>query len=178
MVLCRWADGQRPADVAPSTIVGAVLIQAHERVLGVLLWYFVAGPTGALFYRLVRELPLLAARDPATRSTARLASWIHGLAAWIPARIVALIYAIAGRTGAAFASWRATRPTAGVAISASWRLLAATGRGALGETDARAATAGPEDFRALLLEALSLIARAMLILLALFAVFTLAGILR
>lgn len=178
VALCRRATGRRAADVTAPTILGAVLVQGHERVLGVLLWFFVAGPTGALFYRLVRELPALAARDPATRATARVAEYVHGMAAWIPARVVAVIYAVAGRTREALAAWRLARATTHASGAASWRLLAAVGRGALGEGDAQPADVPAERFNQALLDALSLISRAVLILLAVFAVLTLAGILR
>lgn len=178
VALCRRASGRGPSDVAAPTVFGAVLVQGHERVLAVLLWFFVVGPTGALFYRLVRELPALAARDPATRTTARVAEYVHGLAAWVPARIVAVIYALAGQTRAALAACRAARAATHASGAASWRLLAAAGRGALGAADARAEPAEREHFNAMLLDALSLISRSLLILLALFAVLTLVGILR
>ncbi|MGN8159932.1 regulatory signaling modulator protein AmpE [Salinisphaera sp. RV14] len=178
IALCRRATGRRSADVTAPTILGAVLVQGHERVLGVLLWFFVAGPTGALFYRLVRELPALAARDPATRATARVAEYVHGIAAWIPARIVAVIYAVAGQTRHGFAAWRTARATTHVSGVASWRLLAAVGRAALGETGTDAAGMPAERFNQALIDALSLISRAVLILLAVFAAFTLAGVLR
>lgn len=178
IALCRRATGQRADDVKAPTILGAVLVQGHERVLGVLLWFFVAGPTGALFYRLVRELPALAARDPATRATERVAEYVHGIAAWIPARIVALIYAIAGQTGSAFAAWRTARATTRLSGSASWQLLAMVGRGALGENEADTTEMPADRFNQALLDALSLISRAVLILLAVFALLTLAGILR
>lgn len=176
--LCRRATGRRAADVTASTIIGAVLVQGHERVLGVLLWFFVAGPTGALFYRLVRELPALADRDPATLATARVAEYVHGVAAWVPARIVAVIYAIAGQSRDAFAAWRKARAATHVIGSASWRLLATVGRGALGEIGTDAAGVPAERFNQTLLDALSLISRAVLILLAAFAALTLAGVIR
>lgn len=178
VALCRRASGRRAPDVAAPTVLGAVLVQGHERVLGVLLWFFAAGPTGALFYRLVRELPALAGRDPATRTTARVAEYVHGLAAWIPARIVAVIYGLVGQTRAAFVACRAGRATTYASGSASWRLLAAAGRGALGAVDARAEPSEPEHFNAMLLDALALISRAVLVLLALFAALTLIGVLR
>ncbi|WP_423821929.1 regulatory signaling modulator protein AmpE [Salinisphaera sp. SPP-AMP-43] len=175
VALCRRASGRRARDIDPPTIVGAVLVQGHERVLAVLLWFFVAGPTGALFYRLVRELPALAVRDPATRQTARVAEYVHGLAAWIPARIVALVYVIAGQSGQALAGWRTARASTHVSGIASWRLLAAVGRGALGVDSG---LTDQQCFDDTLLGALSLISRSVLILLAGFALLTLAGIFR
>lgn len=175
IALCRRATGRRSADVQGDTILGAVLVQGHERVLAVLLWYCVAGPTGAVFYRLVRELPVLAARDPSTRKTARVAKYVHGVIAWLPARIVALLYIVAGHTGTASKAWFASRHTWGANISAIWRLLSVTGRGALGLNPQVAKALDNKHFNALLMDALTLIARSILILLAILAVFTLMG---
>ncbi len=177
--LCRRATGRRAADVTASTIIGAVLVQGHERVLGVLLWFFVAGPTGALFYRLVRELPALADRDPATLETARVAEYVHGIAAWLPARIVAFIYAVAGQSRDAFAAWREARAATHVSRRGE---LAAAGRGRARRAGryrrGRRRVCPTERFNQTLFDALSLISRAVLILLAVFAALTLAGVLR
>lgn len=179
VALSRRATGRAAADIQGPTILGAVLVQGHERVFAVLLWFFVAGPTGALFYRLVRELPALAAREPATRATARTAEYVHGLAAWVPAHIAAIVYALAGETRCGLGAWRHARATTHISGSASWRLLACVGRGALGlapgDNDSLRYHA---QFNATLLEALALISRSLLILLAVLAVFTVFGILR
>lgn len=179
IALSRRATGRAAGDTHGDTILGAVLVQGHERVLAVLLWYFAAGPVGAFFYRLVRELPALAARQPATRATARTAEYVHGLAAWVPARIVALVYSLAGETGRGLAGWRDARATTHLSGAASWRLLACVGRGALGlARDDHQSARLNEQLNETLLETLSLISRAVLILLAGFAVLTVLGIFR
>lgn len=178
MALCRRATGARSPDIAPATIVGAVLVQAHERVLGVLLWYMVAGPTGAVFYRLVRELPALAMRDPATRMTARAALSVHGLAAWVPAHIVVLVYALVGRTRCSLAlAWRSRRAT-GIGIASVQALLASSGRGALGLSHRDTDSLTADQLDDMLMAALSLISRAVLVLLAMLAILVLAGWIR
>ncbi|WP_158583562.1 regulatory signaling modulator protein AmpE [Salinisphaera sp. Q1T1-3] len=179
IALARRATGRAPADIHPSTLLGAVLVQGHERVLAVLLWFFVAGPTGALFYRLARELPALAQRAPQRRATARTAEYVHGLAAFIPARLVAVVYALTGQSGCAFGAWRgAIRTTTRLSGTGSWLLLARVGRGALGLPADAADRAAPADFSAMLLAALSLISRSVLVLLALLAAATLLGFAR
>ncbi|MDA3919309.1 MAG: regulatory signaling modulator protein AmpE [Salinisphaera sp.] len=179
VALSRRATGRAAVDIKGATILGAVLVQGHERVLAVLLWFFVAGPTGALFYRLVRELPSLADREPATQATARTAEYVHGLAAWFPAHLAAIVYALAGETRCAVRAWRAASATTHISGLASWRLLACVGRGALGlgpaDTDSPRYA---EQFNVTLLEALSLISRALLVLLAMLAVLTMVGVLR
>ena len=39
------------------TLIGALFVQSHERLFGVLFWFFAAGPTGAVLYRLASRLP-------------------------------------------------------------------------------------------------------------------------
>ncbi|MES1939896.1 adenosylcobinamide-phosphate synthase [Salinisphaera sp. T5B8] len=176
--LCRRSDGRLAPDTHGRTVVGAVLVQGHERILGVLLWFFVAGPAGALFYRSVRELPALAARGSASRAMQRTAEYVHGLAAWIPARLTVLVYALVGATRSAISAWPSARATTHASASASWRLLAAVGRGALGLAGAKAETRYGRGLDDTLLEALGLIWRALLVMLAILALLTIFGILR
>jgi membrane protein required for beta-lactamase induction len=39
------------------SMIGALFIQSHERLFGVLLWFFAAGPAGAVLYRLASRMP-------------------------------------------------------------------------------------------------------------------------
>lgn len=178
VALCRRVTGRAASDIHGRTIVGAVLVQGHERVLAVVLWFFVAGPAGALFYRSVRELPALAGRGSGSRAMQRTAAYVHGLAAWVPARLCVLVYALVGDTRGALAAWPSARATTHASATANWRLLAAVGRGALG-------LSGPDDspryargLNDTLLEALGLISRTLLVLLAGLALLTIFGVLR
>ncbi|MBS61453.1 regulatory signaling modulator protein AmpE [Salinisphaera sp.] len=176
--LCRRTDGRLASDTNGRRIVSAVLVQGHERILGVLLWFFVAGPAGALFYRSVRELPALAARGTGSRAMQRTAEYVHGLAAWIPARLTVLVYALVGATRAAIGAWPSARATTHASASASCRLLAAVGRGALGLTQANAQTRYGRGLDDTLLEALGLVWRTLLVVLAILALLTIFGVLR
>ncbi len=178
VTLCRRATGRAARDIDGATIVGAVLVQGHERILATLLWFFVAGPAGAVFYRSVRELPALAARGTGSRRMRRSAEYIHGLAAWIPARVTVLIYALVGDTRRALRGWPSARATTHLSASASWRLLAAAGRGALGLGTANDAPRLSRHLNDTLLEALGLISRALLVMLAGLALLTIFGVLR
>ena len=176
--LCRRATGRAAVDINGRTIVGAVLIQGHERVLAVLLWFLVAGPAGALFYRSVRELPALAARGTGSRAMRRTAEYVHGLAAWVPARLCVLIYALVGNTRGALGAWPSARATTHASASASWRLLAAVGRGALGLSSHVDSPRYDRHLNDTLLEALGLISRSLLVMLAGLALLTIFGVLR
>jgi len=147
-------------------------------VLAVLLWFFVAGPAGAVFYRSVRELPALAARSTGSKRLRRAAEYIHGLAAWIPTRLTVLVYALVGDTRRALAGWPSARATTHLSASASWRLLAAVGRGALGLPRDQASPRLSRHLNDTLLEALGLISRTLLVVLALLALLTIFGVLR
>lgn len=176
--LCRRATGREAVDIHGRTIVGAVLVQGHERVLAVLLWFFVAGPAGALFYRSVRELPALAARGTGSRGLQRAAEYVHGAAAWVPARLTAVIYALVGSTRRAVTAWSSARATTHASASASWRLLSGVGRGALGLPPTLSSRRYQEGLNDTLLEALALISRALLVALAGLALLTIFGVLR
>jgi membrane protein required for beta-lactamase induction len=120
------ADAQRRlakelAEQEPPTSAGAqtelveraIFIQANNRVFGVVFWFLVAGPTGAWLFRV---LDLLRRRMTYRRASAVDAApldalWsltrdLHGLVAWIPARLLAAGYALAGDFEEAVDGWR------------------------------------------------------------------------
>jgi len=89
----------------------AIYVQANNRVFGVVFWFIVLGPAGAWLYRVVD----LMRRRVAFRYSGDDAQWaaltsavrnLHGLLAWIPARLLAIGYALAGSFEEAIADWR------------------------------------------------------------------------
>lgn len=78
-----------------------VLVCSFRRVMAVLFWYSLTGPLGALFYVLVQQMIsqrwLLA--EPGAR---QLAEQLLAIMEWVPVRLVALAYALAGDFVAAF----------------------------------------------------------------------------
>ncbi len=88
------------------SLLGALFIQSHERVFGVLLWFIVAGPGGAVAYRLASRMPsILDIDSPALES----AEFAHALLAWLPARFTALLFALGGSMEEALEAWRRLR---------------------------------------------------------------------
>lgn len=82
----------------------AVLVEANNRLYGVLFWFLVLGPLGALLFRFSAEL-----RRYATKSGSGLAAGaalIHDALSWIPARLTACAYALGGNLPGALRSWR------------------------------------------------------------------------
>lgn len=89
----------------------AVYVQANNRVFGVVFWFILLGPAGAWLYRVVD----LMRRRVAYRYSDDETQWaalthavrnLHGLLAWIPARLLAMGYALAGSFEEAIADWR------------------------------------------------------------------------
>ena len=120
----------------------AVCIQANNRLFAVIFWFVLLGPLGPLgawAYRvtdLVRRRAVFQAgredSDAATIGALRDAAvTLHGWLAWIPARLTAIGYAVAGHFDAALAAWRGGVTPAGTTSENSERLLARVGVAAL-----------------------------------------------
>jgi membrane protein required for beta-lactamase induction len=87
------------------SVAEGVLFQANHRQFGVLFWFLLLGPVGALFYRIATQLPRLeqANRDIDFFLSAKQLLLIMD---WLPARITAVCYAIAGSFEDALYGWR------------------------------------------------------------------------
>jgi membrane protein required for beta-lactamase induction len=161
------------ADASRRTLIGALFIQSHERLFGVLLWFFAAGPVGALLYRLVSRLPRALNEMSPDSNAARVAETLHDLLAWLPGRATALLYGLAGSLDDALGAWRALAFNAGREWRAgTWAVLAAVPAASLSMEEADGSTVVPATLDASLDEVLKMQARALLIMLAFFAIFT------
>lgn len=118
----------------------AVCVQGNDRLFAVVFWFVVLGPPGAWAYRVTdlirRRAVFRSARDPDGASPASLmvgaAEDLHGWIAWIPARLTAASYAMAGSFDGAFTAWRSQSHHAGLrARELNEALLARVGIGAL-----------------------------------------------
>lgn len=93
----------------------AVLVQANNRVFGVLLFFIAFGPIGAWLFRVGdlfrRRAVFEAGRQEAAEGTPPYAiiERLHGLLAWVPARLTCLGYALAGSFEEAVGAWRGYR---------------------------------------------------------------------
>lgn len=79
------------------------LVAAHETSFGVMFWFAILGPTGALVYWF-----LVVGNSASFSGYAGLhatLSRLHGWAAWIPARITGFIYALVGNFGPGCRCW-------------------------------------------------------------------------
>ncbi|MES0872914.1 regulatory signaling modulator protein AmpE [Sinimarinibacterium thermocellulolyticum] len=160
--------GPNPGETHRS-LVGALFVQSHEKLFGVLLWFFAFGPAGAVLYRLVSRLPRFLDETAPGSPALQLADWLHAVSAWLPARITALVFGLAGSLDDALAAWRQLwrEPEHGWRTQ-TWAVLAEVPSAALGAEEQGGAVV-PASLEAMLGEVLRMQWRALLIMLAAFA---------
>ncbi|NGY05516.1 regulatory signaling modulator protein AmpE [Solimonas terrae] len=166
--------GPQP-DESHRSLMGTLFIQSHEKLFGVLLFFFIFGPAGAVAYRIASRLPRLM-RETAPASMAEItADWLHSLLAWVPVRVTTLLYGLAGSLDDAMLAWRGLlrQPQHGWR-SHTWALLAEISVASLRVESADGATEAV-NLGSALREVLRMQWRALLILLALFAIFATGG---
>ena len=90
----------RTADLGEATAYAAL-----RRRFGVLFWFFVLGPVGALLYRLARQLghDTSLALDASTRTNAR---YLANALDWLPAQLMVFTLALVGHWDAVIGAWR------------------------------------------------------------------------
>lgn len=170
--LLQQGPGWHEMDAVPDprNLVGALFIQSHERVFGALLWFFAFGAAGAVFYRLVSRLPrLLIEHDHLAAASA--ADTVHACAAWIPARLTAILFALAGSMDDAVKEYGRLRqrPSHGWRRD-TWAVLAEVGSGSLEFETPDGGTEVPATVELAAREVVSLQLRAQGILLAVVAI--------
>jgi len=89
------------------SVVEGILVAAHERWFGVIFWFIVLGPMGALWYRLACVLRDKSSRQGEESAFGDAALMMHHILDWIPARLAVLGYALAGSFADALDAWRA-----------------------------------------------------------------------
>ena len=173
-----WPEGEG-ASIDGSALVEAVFRNALQRWFGVLFWFLLLGPVGALLYRLsalacegefARSLPaenLMGVRT------------LHSLLNWPVAQLMTLSMALVGNFDAVFNAWRATH---GNTLQLDAGFLGAAARASVKSELAEEAEEYAEEgmvqsMRELpeLRDAMSLVWRILLLWLAVLAVFVIGG---
>ncbi|MGI9264168.1 MAG: regulatory signaling modulator protein AmpE [Gammaproteobacteria bacterium] len=139
------SDLPREKGASVLAVEEAVLIQANNRVFGVIFWFMILGPAGAWLFRvadLMRRRAVFktgrieAAGEPAPNYLHTLLA-TFGVLAWLPARLLALGYAMAGSFEAAVSDWRGYYESCSDKFfHVNDDILAAAGKGAIREENA------------------------------------------
>jgi AmpE protein len=113
----------------------AVLVQSGERLFAVLFWFVLLGPLGAILYRMAWSLAEPVDSDEDSEHEAgftEAAQRLHGILLWVPARLVAFGYALAGNFEDAIHDWRDhSAEASGDWVDDSAEVLRLSGLGAL-----------------------------------------------
>lgn len=137
-------------------VITRMLVLAGRRLFGVIFWYVILGPAGAVLFRAADILRHRSDLD--SDAAVEAAQRLYGVLEWAPSRILAGTYALAGSFDEAMAERRAYYAECqGRFFEINEDILACTGRGALafehegsGELEALEAT-GNLLFRALVI---------------------------
>ena len=178
-----WPEGETPA-LDGGSLVEAVFRNALRRWFGVLFWFLLLGPFGAVLYRLTA----LSAEGEAARElpgeTAEGARTLLAILEWPVAQLLTLALALVGNFDTVLGAWR---ESGGAALSLDNRFLSAVARASVktelaeeaadyaeeNGTAAAALAAGSEQPE--LRDAMSLVWRSLLVWLAVLALFVIAG---
>ncbi|MGQ0620960.1 MAG: regulatory signaling modulator protein AmpE [Panacagrimonas sp.] len=170
----RYSESDAPDS---RSLLGALFIQSHERLFGVLLWFFAAGAVGAVGYRLASRLPRLLMEHGEDSPAAEAAETLHALAAWVPARITAVLFGLSGSLDDAIREYARLSSDAGHGWRGhTWAVLADVSSGSLAFENKEGATEVPATLDLAAREVLNLQLRALLIVLAFIAVAAIGGL--
>jgi AmpE protein len=174
-------DTDRAAELS-SSLVGdtggrisdGILLQFNQRTFAVLFWFALLGPLGAVLYRttVFARSHGLGTDDPGFSGAA---TRLQGILDWVPARMIALGFALAGSFEEAVTDWKAYYDHKAAEFWVmNGDVIVAAGRGALrfgnGE-DVDSGKSDPAEARS----ALALTLRTLILWVALFGLVTIGG---
>ncbi|MGA2654604.1 MAG: regulatory signaling modulator protein AmpE [Gammaproteobacteria bacterium] len=90
------------------SVTELVFWQAHERFFGVIFWFLILGPVGALLYRMISWMQENAHRLQAEfyPQFSQHIDTVYWISAWIPSRLAALSYTLGGNFMPGFDVWK------------------------------------------------------------------------
>ncbi len=159
-------------------VAEASLVEFNRRTFAVLFWFVVLGPLGAVLYRvttLARADALAGARGDAgfTEAINRL----QGILDWVPVRLIALGFALAGSFEDAITDWKGYYDHGAEAFwDRNEGVLTASGRGALRLGDVDDADDGASSGLGGVRAALALMLRTLIFWVAFYGLLTIAGL--
>lgn len=165
--------GKDPSGAAgtPEEVARAILVLVNERLFAPLVWFVLLGPLGAALFRLAAALRHAGAARPA--GFRHCADFLSDCLAWLPARLMALGYAVTGSmVHALAASGLGDR----LGLHDSNAILERAGLGALQIDDVEEFCAADAANRVVLIDQVkSLIGRSLFAWLTIYAALTIAG---
>jgi len=147
-----------------SDVTRAILNIANERIFATIFWFIILGPFGCMLYRLISELSKQIEYD----QLSEFSEFIHAIMAWIPARMLAMGYALTGNFDGAYHAYRDRAYTSDLS-DGNKEVLVATGLGAMRNLDMETELASIHAAHALVM-------RAVIVWIGILAVMTLGGI--
>jgi AmpE protein len=167
-------DNTEPEKSLSQQLINNIFIAANGRIFAIVFWFMVLGPVGAVLYRVMA----LASSSATTPNAAAVkhetspdvlqsARSVEAVLDWVPVRIFSCIFALGGHFAQVFACWR-KQPM--FSLNNNEALLTACGAAALGNEEANVL----ED-NASTMNAIGLLDRALVIVLAIVAVIVLLG---
>ncbi|MET0050737.1 MAG: regulatory signaling modulator protein AmpE [Candidatus Thiodiazotropha sp.] len=158
-------------------VAEAALHLANRRIIAVLFWFVLLGPLGAALYRLATWLPRTDQAAQSIDYKLNALQLIHILD-WIPARLTAFCYAIAGSFEDALYGWRSYQEQRHTEFNDSnTGILICTGSGAMRLTTLLdEAQAGAQVYAYLPKAAMALIWRSLIVFMVLLAFLSLTGL--
>ncbi len=107
MLVSRDKEALDPA----SATCESVLENGHDAVFGALFWFVLAGPAGAVLFRLANTLDAMwGYKTERFLHFGWAAARLDDVLGYLPARLTALTYAFLGQTRQALTCWRAQAP--------------------------------------------------------------------
>lgn len=159
---------ERAASTVPdqqtSDVTRAILHSANERIFAVLFWFVLLGPVGSVAYRLSTNI---SKQDRDLEMVRFDANLLQAIMAWLPARMLAMGYALTGHFDGALRAYQ-NRPYETDMAIANHDVLVAAGLGALRDSEVT-------DEISCIQAARDLVTRAIVVWIAVLALLTMGG---
>ncbi len=140
----------------------AIVEQANYRLTGVLFWFLILGPFGAMLYRLTSLAAKFSKDDEDRKIVHQQAFHLFHILNWVPARLLAATYALVGNFDNVLLAWRHwSEDSRNQYESDAQGLLILTGTAALGHTPEETMPEDAADLPPLVEDALSLVLRSL-----------------
>lgn len=161
--------GKSPSSIPDQQTIDvtqAILYVANERVFSTIFWFILLGPFGAILYRLISEL-----RKQDINKLSSISNFCHSLMAWIPARMLAIGYALTGNFDNALNAYKSRNINSQITgfDQDNYSVLVSTGLGAMQNMEV-------DNEIASVTAAQALVMRAVIVWIGILAVMTLGGI--